>query len=354
MRSPAPSGYTGLNALQWEGLPSPSLPPLEAADVVDILSSHPHASDGPWHVREHPRSGRNRIYRLEDAEGRNWLAKQSLTFADVESRFYAGPAAGLDFVLTPRLADPASGLIVIPELRDVRPADDPARDAAAVAEALARLHGIAGDTRESWSAPAKKPFPDMDPVDVLLWEDSSPAARALINRVQASEVLSQALRALREPGGTLALIHGDLKVDNVLLSDGDLWIVDWECAGMGPAEWDVAGVAASWLIEACDRVARILGGEPLADSTTRDVPSPSGADPGAALLAVQTLVQRYRQSGGRALDTQYLANCLAAWMVGRSWVQASFLPGQLPAAVEFRLLLAEDIMAHPDRLADAV
>lgn len=345
-----PPGGGGLPPLPWDGFSRAEVTPLgsdellERLQAADLIRARERAGAGSWRVEEHPRSGRNRIFRVQDPAGGRWLAKQCLTFPRAEARFYAGPATELDFALDALLVDADRELVVLPELGEFREALDPEEAVPLLAPVLARLHRIHQCSADPVPASARSPFPTMDPVDVRLWEDSTPAARELIRRVQSSPGLSDALRLAAESPGTTAFIHGDLKVDNVLLVQDQLRVVDWECSGIGPAEWDVGALIASWLLAASDRVAAVLAGTPALDGLT----------PAQVLEAGGSFLAAYRIAGGPRLAADILAASVAAWVVGRSWVQASFNPVALPPAVEFRLLLAEDVATHPERFRTPV
>ena len=47
------------------------------------------------------------------------------------------------------------------------------------------------------------------------------------------------------------MIHGDVKFDNILVSDDGMLLVDWELAGLGAPVWDLAGVVDGLLIPSC-------------------------------------------------------------------------------------------------------
>ena len=64
---------------------------------------------------------------------------------------------------------------------------------------------------------------------------------ALLRVVQAAGGLGDNLSCLRSHWRATALIHGDIKADNILVRrDHDsVLLVDWECAQLGPPAWDV-------------------------------------------------------------------------------------------------------------------
>jgi hypothetical protein len=51
--------------------------------------------------------------------------------------------------------------------------------------------------------------------------------------------LAAAERILADPGLPLLPSHGDFFPENLLLSGGALWVVDWECSGQRPAGYDL-------------------------------------------------------------------------------------------------------------------
>ncbi len=68
----------------------------------------------------------------------------------------------------------------------------------------------------------------------------------LLKMIQRSE-LEARLRALAPPSGD-ALVHGDLRWENVLVGQRDdprVWLVDWEMGGAGERVWDAGCFAAA-------------------------------------------------------------------------------------------------------------
>jgi aminoglycoside phosphotransferase (APT) family kinase protein len=58
----------------------------------------------------------------------------------------------------------------------------------------------------------------------------------------------QALDRLRMTWRRNALIHGDMKFDNVVVgTDGEMHVVDWELADVGDSAWDVASILQAYL-----------------------------------------------------------------------------------------------------------
>lgn len=79
-----------------------------------------------------------------------------------------------------------------------------------------------------------------------LW--AAPATAALLREAALDAELVAGLRAARAMWRPMALIHADLKHDNILLDTraaGDqLTILDWEMARLGDPAWDLAGICA--------------------------------------------------------------------------------------------------------------
>ena len=77
----------------------------------------------------------------------------------------------------------------------------------------------------------------------------SPATAGLFDHVENSKGLSAALDAVRDEWSTSTLMHGDLKLENCILSQSSdelqITIVDWELADIGDPCWDVGGILQS-------------------------------------------------------------------------------------------------------------
>ena len=79
-----------------------------------------------------------------------------------------------------------------------------------------------------------------------LW--ATPATAAMLREAAADALLVQTLREARALWRPMALIHADLKHDNVLIERTTdalrVRILDWEMARIGDPAWDLAGLAA--------------------------------------------------------------------------------------------------------------
>ena len=81
----------------------------------------------------------------------------------------------------------------------------------------------------------------------------SPATAELFDHVERSAELSSALDDLRDNWQASTLMHGDLKLENCILSRSDpnskfdFTIVDWELADIGDPCWDIGSILQSFL-----------------------------------------------------------------------------------------------------------
>jgi len=98
-----------------------------------------------------------------------------------------------------------------------------------------------------------QPWPlwiDAPQVDTL--ETMSAGFFALVRAIQADANLCGSMVSIRSGWQSSAIVHGDLKWENLLPARGrpqpSLVIVDWEAAHIGDPAWDVGGIFASWLV----------------------------------------------------------------------------------------------------------
>lgn len=73
------------------------------------------------------------------------------------------------------------------------------------------------------------------------------ATAELLRLLQAEPHVNVALRRLRDDWRPSAVVHGDVKSDNVLLQDGQAYLIDWELAGVGDPAWDCGAFLGSLL-----------------------------------------------------------------------------------------------------------
>jgi aminoglycoside phosphotransferase (APT) family kinase protein len=91
---------------------------------------------------------------------------------------------------------------------------------------------------------------------INIFRDFSSACVDLVRMVQASTEVAEQLDDLQRHWHTDALIHHDLRFDNVLVRPsqqglqrrwGEVTLVDWETAALGDASWDVGTVLGEYL-----------------------------------------------------------------------------------------------------------
>jgi Phosphotransferase enzyme family len=94
------------------------------------------------------------------------------------------------------------------------------------------------------------------PVPSML-ADLSRASLAIVGILQKEEGLGEQLERLAGRWRPGSVIHGDIRLDNVLIRPQvqghedrpvELWIADWEAVGFGDPAWDVAGALQDFLV----------------------------------------------------------------------------------------------------------
>lgn len=65
--------------------------------------------------------------------------------------------------------------------------------------------------------------------------------------LQSYAEFGRALDRLRGSWRRNALVHGDMKFDNIVVRDDSMHVVDWELADVGDAAWDVASILQAYL-----------------------------------------------------------------------------------------------------------
>ncbi|MET3135044.1 hypothetical protein AAKU55_005347 [Oxalobacteraceae bacterium GrIS 1.11] len=75
----------------------------------------------------------------------------------------------------------------------------------------------------------------------------SPANLKLLEAIQNDHALSSGLDRLRANWQPCAFIHGDAKLDNMVVARDSVSLVDWELATIGDPRWDVGTVFSSFL-----------------------------------------------------------------------------------------------------------
>jgi len=123
----------------------------------------------------------------------------------------------------------------------------------AIGEALSWLHGLSLPQRTDSAVRVVAPLAiRLHEPTLEDYPDMSPANARLIAIVQSRPGLIQALDELGRGWHGNALVHDDIRFDNVLArartrGASSLCIVDWEVAGFGDPAWDVGAAFAGYL-----------------------------------------------------------------------------------------------------------
>lgn len=216
-------------------------------------------------LRIHDVSSRNRNYRVVTRDGPCYLVKQARSSQDSATLAHEGAVyerlAGADgalhcFVPKYRGYDSGEGVLVLDLVEDaedlrtfhVRTGAFSAGPAAALGAALGTLHRV---TLVPDVAPAPVAAPwilSVDRPDVSVFRDVSAASLELIRIVQGTRGFAEVLGRLRGAWRPRALVHGDVKWDNCLVTaEEDVKLVDWEIAAAGDPCWDSGSALSHYL-----------------------------------------------------------------------------------------------------------
>lgn len=208
-------------------------------------------------LRVSRRGGRNNTYEIGDSErGPRWFLKQfgrsDTEFALFErERHFASHSRRP--VVSPTWSDDVYRVILYPAvgeslwqaLGNSGTADGLDADLAEVLSEIASLPSHGGQS-------------DLPPIAQRMLNPTAgtlaPAQRRVVASVaSAGTPVEHALNLVLEAWAenTATTVHGDLKLEHVLRdNDGAIWVVDWEQVGLGPREWDQAGLLQSIIAHA--------------------------------------------------------------------------------------------------------
>jgi hypothetical protein len=216
---------------------------------------------------------------------------------------------------------------------------------AALIPPLAQFHKATRDLArpDAQGPPALSPVPpwglclmDGDAAPEL-W--ATPALAALLRKAATDPVLVARLREARTLWRPLALIHADLKHDNLIAEttpDGlRVRVLDWEMARLGDPAWDLATLTA--------RLAALAGEAPPWPDTN--------------VAAAARLIRAYAEASGLRIPalSRRVAFYVATVLLMQSLQHASMLPADDEAhAAQTLLMKARATFAGVDALTDAL
>ena len=93
------------------------------------------------------------------------------------------------------------------------------------------------------------------PTGILSWWKDGVASFGLAEKLVLEVAHSQSSLAysvdfVQSAWAATLVVHGDLKLQNIILATKSVCIIDWESVGLGPRYWDLAGLIQSLLLEA--------------------------------------------------------------------------------------------------------
>ncbi len=229
--------------------------------------------------------------------------------------------------------------------------------AAKLGEILATYHRVGKD--ELKDSPHTSIFPKQVPWILAAdrrnshpFKELSHATSELFELVEKSTELRQSLEELRTDWRATTLIHGDMRLENCILSRGSehdptgrLKIVDWELADIGDPGWDVGSIMqaffCSWIM--------------FLPTTSADGPTTYPLDPSNPMFAGVRATIRSLWDGYTAVtrieSKELLWRCIryaAARMIQSAYEYVQFSP-QVSSKAAYLLQVSSEILKEPGR-----
>lgn len=273
---------------------------------------------------------------VTDGQGQSWFLKRrglQLVSGDLslkaETLLYRSVAGGelpVEFAAyLPRLLVEGEGgdLLIYEGLsghHDLRTAFHENRDGQAIAaaseqigKALALLHVPQGPHRLVDFPAVENPIQTFGNLTPEVIGHAPGAYIELVRLLQANPLLNFKLRELRDGWRGATLIHGDMKVDNIMVPTSDELdakplITDWETAGIGDPSWD----CGSYIGSLC-----YTGLEALESRAVREFPQ-SAFKP--ILTASQTFWRAYESIRAQCFDFNATAEGSRAFQWAGYWL----------------------------------
>jgi orotate phosphoribosyltransferase/AMMECR1 domain-containing protein len=222
----------------------------------------------------------------------------------------------------------------------------------ALGQALAMIHravppsGIRAEHQVPLGVSLSRPSLD-------LYRDSSGANIQLLAAIQSNERLCDHLSNLDGSWESSGLIHGDVKLDNIVACDderrGAIALVDWELAGSGDPRWDVGSALGEllhmWLV---DTVSRELEASASPDKER------SGAPALEQIRALSTaLLESYHRHALEGNDKDFANECFgfSAARLLQTAYETHYSRRELDLYAVKAVQMAANIAAHRDGVA---
>lgn len=187
--------------------------------------------------------------------------------------------------------------------------------------------------------------------DLSVLDSMTSAALEIVRIVQGSGIFRDALDELRNNWRATAVVHGDMKWDNVVLrrcTNGrrgyDVVLVDWELAQLGDPLWDAASFLSQY-VDAWIASFPVMDESSLSGSPTPLVPLERLQPAMSRFWNAYTRGFRFDETV-RADGLDRLARYAAARLIQTS-IEAEQRGNRLSNAGVLRLQVAENIMRQP-------
>jgi len=295
-----------------------------------------------------PQAGRARCSQIRLTDGTQLFVKQDRpgrtdtdTVAEGEN-VRALRAAGL-LDVTPEVLGLAPGGVVyrgFPDLPTLTARPDLAAGAApALGRALAQVHGAAAGLRPTGAlARSTLDWITVTPRSLAMYPNGYREVWARVDEARP------ALLDLARHWRATAVIHGDIKADNILLTLTDpprVILIDWETAGTGDPLWDL-GCAVGDRVWAWREQLPLTAGGSLADWLA-DSPTP--------LASIGAHARALLAGYGDPVDPARVAAYAGAFLLQRA-VTYGMHTSQLPARARLTAHLSTQFLTHPERTAE--
>jgi tRNA A-37 threonylcarbamoyl transferase component Bud32 len=176
----------------------------------------------------------------------------------------------------------------------------------------------------------------------------SPANLRLLEAIQNDEVLSAGMDDLRANWQPTAFIHGDAKLDNIVVAPDAFLLVDWELATVGDPRWDVGSVFSSFL-------SNWIASMPMAHGARHDLMAREARLPLDKLQAAsRRFWHAYATTSGLDLSGRFRDEATA--YCGGRLVQTAYeymqVAPRLTANAIYMIQMAANILKDPRQAAD--